>query len=117
MDYDTLSDDSQAKSFFLYSKPADQLHENRDLVSYKDPSGNTLRTQDGKMKPVMIHAGNIDQWQSIEILEKKVTISDQQLGALSLGHLVAQSLTRDQIANKLPDVDTVIQQADKSIIE
>ena len=112
-----LEDHKKAKSFILYTKPADQLHELRDIVTYKDSHDHPLETPEGKLKPIVLHAGNIEQWKSIDVVEKKVTLSDKQLGALSLGHMVSQSMTRDQMSDNQSDVDKLLQHADKELVE
>ena len=83
---------SEARTYVLYDKPADQLHTDRQLKSRK-PSSN----DPNKFIPVFISPDNIDDWQSVDIKKKKVTLSDKHLKALTAGHYAAQNLTKDEL--------------------
>ena len=106
-----------AKTFILYSKPADQLHTDRNFVTQKDIHDNTILTESGKEKPVYINSANLADWQSIDIKEKKVTLSDGHLKALTLGHMVAQSVDASQLLDPKNSqrVQNMIAQQDASI--
>ncbi len=105
-----------AKTFILYSKPADQLHVNRDFVTQEDDSNQKILTESGKEKPVYINISNLQDWKSIEIKDKKVTLSDWQLKALTLGHMVAQSLNADQLLDHTnQSVQQIIAQQDDTV--
>lgn len=77
--YSNYEPQDQVSTFLLYSKPADQLHTDRDLIVHEE-----IPSDDEKAKPIYINAANAKDRKSIKILDKKATLSDGQLKALSL---------------------------------
>jgi len=75
-------------------------------VIQKDAQGKAISTQDNKYKPVYINANNISQWKSIQLQNKKLTLSDSHLKALTLGQLVANKLNASELFDQLnpPDI-------------
>jgi hypothetical protein len=86
----------EAQTFILYSQPADQLHDDRHHVVQKDKDGKIIQ-QNGKSLPIYINTANIDEWKSVVIDEKIATISDKSLKLLTLGHVMAQSFTKNEL--------------------
>lgn len=108
-----------AKTYILYTKPADQFHSDRNFVTKKDVTESKVLTEWGKEKPVYINAANFNDWKSINILDKKATLSDGQLKALSLGHMVSQSLDADQLLDSKnhATIQQMIAQQDDMIMQ
>lgn len=64
-----------ANTFILYTHPADQIHADRNYVTAKDSNNQPLKNEQGKLKPIYINTANADQWASIEVIDKKATLS------------------------------------------
>ena len=86
-----LSPQSENSTYILYSEPADKLSTTREVKTRWSSD------KEWKHKPVYINMDNSDDWQSIEVLDKKVTLSDQHLKALTLGHMLAQKTEKNDL--------------------
>lgn len=106
----TVSDDDQpawydsshsfynnSNTFVLYSKPVDQLHDDREVKIKK------WSNLEGKGEPIFINPSNTKDWK-INILDHKVTLNDAKINTLSLGHIMAQEYDKQQLL--LQDITT-----------
>jgi len=101
------SPQAENSTYILYSEPADTLSTTREVKTRWE------KDEHGKKKPVYINLDNIDEWQSVEIKDKKVRLSDQHLKALTLGHMVAgQTTKKDLLTPQNPEIAKAIAQAD-----
>lgn len=99
----------QAKTYVLYTKPADQFHSDREMVVQKDSTWKTITTAWWKQQPLFVNSATLADWQSIEIIGgKKATISDKHLKALSLGYTIADKLTASELLD--PQNNSAIQE-------
>lgn len=109
----------QATSFVLYSEPADQFHKQRTIITQKDRSWQEILSQSWKKCPVFINSWNINTWQSVEIKNKKVTLSDQYLKSLTLGQLALNKINDEDFFDpkNSPDIQETLNQEDSNISE
>jgi hypothetical protein len=83
---------NSSDTFVLYSKPVDQLHDDRIVETVKEwwiPTKN----------PIYINPSNAKDWK-IDILDHRVTLNDAKINVLPLGHIMAQEYDKQQLLNK-----------------
>lgn len=84
-----------ATAFALYDKPVDQYHSDRKALTYENID-NPDTTQVWQ-NPIYIGADNYHQFQQMDIVDKKVTLSGQSINNLALWHILAQENDLDRI--------------------
>lgn len=112
-------EDMSVKSFVLYTKPADQLHQDRGFVAKKKLNWELDTDSSWNEQAVMIHAWNADTWKSVQVLDEKLTLSGKQLGALTLWHMIAQELSLEELTSEdtSSQIHNTLQKADEAIVK
>jgi hypothetical protein len=84
---------NSSNTFVLYSKPVDQFHDDRKVITKNLIEGNK------KWEPIYINQENAKDWR-INILEHRVTLNDSKINTLWLGHIMAQQYDKEQLLVK-----------------
>lgn len=95
------SDDDYKNTFVLYSRPADQYHNDRRIVEKLD--------SDGLSKPVFINPHNREDWE-INVVEDNLTLNNNHINALVIWHTIAQQYDEQSWENISQTQDTNLQQ-------
>jgi hypothetical protein len=87
--------ETYANTFVLYDKPVDQYCPDRKVMTY----GWAHEDDNHEPKnPIYINADNAKDFQSLEVKDKKLTLSDKYINSLALGHVLAQEHNLDRIS-------------------